>query len=96
MVDRYSRVPDTNLLFVWDFCSECLCDVEPEYNLHVYPDLILDPCADSDLNYSPANQCTSNSTRRARIPNAGAQKAQTLHKPLFWACLFAYIVLFCS
>ncbi|KAL5256751.1 hypothetical protein ACHWQZ_G011870 [Mnemiopsis leidyi] len=57
---KYNAVPNTNLLFVWAYCTDSLCECdEPEYNLDTIVDKILDPCSESDENYNPASHCTS-------------------------------------
>ena len=56
---RYNTVPNTNLLFVWAYCTDdlCTCD-EPEYNLDTIINQVLNPCTECDENYNPVSHCT--------------------------------------
>jgi hypothetical protein len=72
---RYNAVPNTNLLFVWAFCMDklCTCD-EPEYNLDMIVNQILDPCSESDENYNPASHCTKDLDRVRQTDSSRAEK----------------------
>ena len=78
LILRYNAVPNTNLLFVWAYCTDSLCECdEPEYNLDTIVDEILDPCAESDENYNPASHCTSEVEGiRQRTRNAALRGAR--------------------
>ena len=58
---NYSSVPNTNLLFVWVWCTDCSCP-GPQYNLETIRNQVLNPCTESDENYNPGTNCATHHT----------------------------------